>query len=202
MNTLKQFINQNHQTREYLVNYKIYLILIKFFFSQKLNYFYQSKNSNKKIEQNPFMKIAQQKQFQQNQTQVPNQFLQLVAHQPTSQIQTSSFGSGFGQILPKASEPSLFNLAISNQALELPKSSRMETNFFSNIAQMNTKPPNSNMNTFFGKNLPLTIKEDQMDNNLYYSQVNEINKQDLDEFKSNNFTIGRIPSVPPAKEFC
>lgn len=146
------------------------------------------------------MKIAQQKQFQQTQAQVPNQFSQLVAQQSTSQMQTPSFG--FGANIPKVSEPSLFNSATPNQDFQIPFSSPMETNFFSQIVQMKSKPAHQSETSFFGNSLPLTVKEEQSDNNLYYTQINEINKHDLDEFKSNNFTIGRIPSVPPAKELC
>ncbi|RMZ98467.1 hypothetical protein BpHYR1_043627 [Brachionus plicatilis] len=60
---------------------------------------------------------------------------------------------------------------------------------------MNTAAPHSKENTFFGQKLPLT-KEEPHGNNLYYSQMNEINKQHLNEFKSNEFTNGRLPNMP------
>lgn len=35
-----------------------------------------------------------------------------------------------------------------------------------------------------------------------YSSVNELSSQDVQEYQSNTFVIGRIPHEPPPKEFC
>ncbi|RNA31474.1 nucleoporin 2 [Brachionus plicatilis] len=178
LNIIKQMINPNQQTREYLLNY--------FHESEKL--------SSESSEENPFMKIVQQKQIQ---PEPQNQFAQLVSQQTKPQ-----FGTGFGTTFAKAPDPSpAFNLATPREAFQASNSKPMETNFFSSIVQMNTAAAHSKENTFFGQKLPLT-KEEPQGNNFYYSQMNEINKQHLNEFKSNEFTIGRIPNVPPPKELC
>lgn len=36
----------------------------------------------------------------------------------------------------------------------------------------------------------------------YYSSLNELNENDIKEYKSDKFTLGKIPILPPAKEFC
>ena len=36
----------------------------------------------------------------------------------------------------------------------------------------------------------------------FYSTKSDLKEQDIQEFKENKFTIGRIPHVPPPKELC
>lgn len=136
------------------------------------------------------------------QPQPDNKFAQLVMQQTQAPVQAPFFRPEFSFQKPFEQSPvPNFNLATPNQAFQMANTQPMETNFFSNIVHMNTEPFQPKENTFFGHNLPLK-NEEPLENKLYYSNINEINKKDLDEFKSNEFTIGRIPNIPPARELC
>ena len=55
---------------------------------------------------------------------------------------------------------------------------------------------NSSVNQFFPKTDTSNIS------NAYYSNVSDLSKEEIEEYKQNAFKIGQIPYNPPAKEFC
>ncbi|CAF0943931.1 unnamed protein product [Brachionus calyciflorus] len=224
INTIKQMINPNPQIREYLIKY--------FHESEQI---IKNKNSGETVKkpENPFMKIVQAKQEQQQQqtkeqfqtdffnkpiqqsTQQPNQFFgsfnQPQLHQAPPQQnlfaqiaqqqqpkQGSMFSDGFGQQQPKSP---LFNLTTQHNNFQQLVQQPTQTNFFSQIVNMNPVQAPQKENTFFGKNIPISQQESKKID-MFYSSVNDLTKQELEEFKANQFTLGRIPNVPPAREFC
>lgn len=208
-------------------------MIILFHYFYKLNYFHESekiiKNLNSQptsaqTHENPFMKIVQQKQqqdqlqqnispfFQQDQQQRPQSFMNQPAFGSSSnffqqQPVQPQIQNPFSQIAsipiqqPMQQTP-LFNLKTNQQVVNPPITMvpGAGSNFFSQIVNMNTSSVQQMDNTFLGRTLPTSTITNT--NSSYYSKLNELNSQDLDEFKSNQFTIGRIPQIPPPIELC
>lgn len=186
---------------------------------------------------NPFMRIVQQSQ-QQQQTQTSPLFGQPTVasfqQQPTSQP-TSGLFQKFSAQSSQPSQPSMptsnpfskiaqpsTNTAFpsqfsSPQVFQPPHPTTIfqtqtglqfpQSGMFSNLpaSQVAAVPTPSS----FGSSGPGLFQQPSFQtsanltgNSLDYSPMDELDTSELNEFKSNEFTIGRIPVRPPPRELC
>ncbi len=147
--------------------------------------------------------------FQQPQSQQPQQ--------QTQQQQTNSFQNNFFN-QPQQSSP-FTNIAQPQQTTnkfvhpsfgaQAALGTQMSTTepFGQFPAQMNAQATQINQNStrtasgFFSA-IPTNGSMATHGNTNIYSSVNELSSQDVEEYRSNMFVIGRIPHEPPPKEFC
>lgn len=212
LESIRQICNPNQQTKEYL-----------------LKYFHESEGSKKQIAQpseaNPFVQIIQNKQQElkkqpQNllfqQTSPVQGFLQ---NQQPSQIQTSGsflFTNQQQQTQPKANP--FTQLTTGNQTNSNMNTTSQSLNGFNapkfGDQSANKSSFNLSQTGFFKStelNQPVSINKPadsnqavlQVNSNPHvYSDMNEINEHDMNEFNANKFTLGKIPRCPPTKELC
>lgn len=149
----------------------------------------------------------QQQQFQQRQQQ---QQFQLI-NQTNNQNQLDQIKHGLNQFSPPQPQPltgiihpalqtispypaqNMFN----NQALQQNPSqsglsqiaSTPSTNLFANLVNSNTN------------NTPQGMASANAQPGIYTS-INELTEEEIKEFRAEKFTLGKIPTNPPAREFC
>lgn len=169
---------------------------------------------------NPFMQIIQNKQNQlnQQQQQQPQQqslfqtqsnlpiqnFLQ---NQQTNQIQSSGsfLFTNQNKSSPLPASNNLFSQIINNNNTSpLINSASINTkikNFFNNNSTQIMSNNNNNNNQFtIATNLNQVMKPSGPSN--FYSNINELNNQDKEEYTNNKFTLGKIPHNAPLQEYC
>jgi hypothetical protein len=171
-------------------------------------------------ENNPFMRIVQQSQSQ-PQIQQQSLFSSLQPAQ-TTQIVTSPFqqqpqqqqqpiSNPFAQI----ASPSPFSQITSSSQSQAPQSivyqpqtglqfpsnglfSQLGTQSSQGFMSVNSNPQFSTIqNTASASSSNL-----QSGASYAYSAVDDLNMEEMSEFKSDEFTMGRIPNQPPPRELC
>ena len=137
-------------------------------------------------------------------------------NQQTNQIQSSgSFLFTNQNKLPSPPLPStsnnLFSQIINNNSTSLlntgtAAAASLNTktkNFFNNNSTqiMSNNNNNNNNNQFtIATNLNQVMKPSGPSN--FYSNINELNNQDKEEYTNNKFTLGKIPHNAPLQEYC
>jgi nucleoporin-like protein 2 len=159
------------------------------------NTFSQTETQNRV---NPFQQIVQQKQqgvFASGSSQPQNQFIQ----QPQFSSPPSQQGTAFQGFQSVQQQQ--------QSAFQTPQKNR-----FANVMNQNqsvTNVSNANSGGQSGFTYQTTASQfnrpalvDNNSNSVYYSNLSELNQQEIDAFKQNSFKIGQIPYNPPSKEFC
>ena len=147
--------------------------------------------------------------FQNLQQNMPVQ--NFIKNQQTNMVQTSgSFLFTNQNTMNQNSKPNLFSQLIGTSqpamtknkfSLDIkttPMNTFMNVNNFSMNNSMNA--PATNLQT------PLNAVTNRLANTgpslIYSSKNDDLTAQDIEEFKANKFTLGKIPHLPPAEEFC
>jgi nucleoporin-like protein 2 len=142
---------------------------------------------------------------QQQQPQASSLFTQFKPQlsQPQPPQQQGFFTNFNNQAAPSAQntflQPQPANLASMSFTSSQPMSSSMSFLNSQTVVQQQQPFPAltpSNNNSFLPK------MDSNSSHGSFYSNMNELQKHDIDEFKENMFRIGRIPYNPPARELC
>ena len=132
--------------------------------------------------------------MQMPQQPAPSLFPQLpvqnfMQQQQTNQIQTSGSFFFTNQAPPTTAKPvnPFSQLATSTNANKQANPPIMTPQTFQAPVKFNSNSPSVTTTTSSTK---------------HYSGSNELTEQDLNEFKTNEFTLGVIPHCPPTRELC
>lgn len=148
---------------------------------------------------------------------------------PFQAVQTQQPQFGFGQTQPSQPAPTnLFSQLVNKTAVQPAQQpatfgnmnqngfQAMNTNSFGNQSngfQMNPAPSVGFNAPFFNTAPAQPLAQSSQMNAAFsvggggqskghYSNMNELSEQDMKEFNSNQFTIGRVPNNPPPRNLC
>lgn len=218
--TIGQIANPNQQTKQYLLKY--------FHESEQLKNQFPLQTSPSFQKVNPFAQIIEKKQ-QDLQTQSRQQQTSLfqptnspvrgfLQQQQTNQIQTS--GSYFFTDQNQNSKPvnpftqvtTMNQQSPINNQISFPQSQVINQQIFpASNTQSLFNTTNNQLNSFndlqtnhpFKENVNNVIEAPEANPNpKVYSDLSELNEQDIKQFKENKFTLGLIPHCPPTKQLC
>lgn len=203
---------------------------ISIFFSSKLSYFTEcEKKIQESLKSspatNPFMRIVQQSQPTTTNTQTAqsNPFQNIVSQSiPSQQPQFNPFSQiaqpstvaqpTFQQQPPKVQFASPLTSQSPPQPCFIQQPTQPSTIQFppgGMFTNLQTQTGGSNPFSSFQQpqqsqtfQMPSTFTSNLTGTHHDYSQLNDLSREELNEYKSNEFTIGRIPVRAPPRELC